>query len=228
VVSCAVSGRLDAFGEDDVVEFRRTVWPSPDSGWRSETVLVSETGAFATVELLTVFARRDGASNTRLLRAEVADDMAPRVDAPTCRRANVLRAVARSERAAAEAVEAPPHLSIPIGCESHTNGVGLMYFATFLAAFGTAEQICLAAPERPVLRTRETHFYGNIDVGDMLDVICSPASCHPDRLPVIAIDSQARRRSDGRLIASCRSRFVVSGETAADGTDCTKCDRPGL
>jgi probable biosynthetic protein (TIGR04098 family) len=226
-MSCAVSGRLDAFGEDDVVEFRRTVWPSPETGWRGETVLVSETEAFAMVELLTVFARRDGASNTRLVRAAVADDMAPRVDVSTCRRANVLRAVARAERAAAEAVEAPPHLSIRIGHEAHTNGVDLLYFATFFTAFGTGEQICFAAPEGPVLQTRKMHFYGNIDVGDTLDVTRGPTSCHPDRPCGIAIGSVARRRSDGRLVASCRSRFEVSDETAVDRDDCTNCEELG-
>ena len=63
VICCTLPRALDAFREDDVAEFRRTVWPGPETGWRSETVLTSHTGAIATGEPLAILARRDEPPN---------------------------------------------------------------------------------------------------------------------------------------------------------------------
>jgi probable biosynthetic protein (TIGR04098 family) len=207
VVPAHLTGRPEAFAEDDVVEFRRIVWPGPQTGWRSETVLTSRAGAHAVVELVTAFAKRDGTSSTALAGAIMPPDFTSLRDAPECRRALLLRASGRAGRAAAEAMEGPPHLSVRIERDRHMNGVALCYFASFVSCFIAAEALALPPGWKHMPRGRDVHFFGNLDAGDRLDITLHPVVSSLDGPAGVTVESAGRCRSDGEVIATCRSRY---------------------
>jgi probable biosynthetic protein (TIGR04098 family) len=133
----------------------------------------------------------------------VAQDAA---DGPVSRRARLLRATGRTARAAAEADPAPPHLSVRVCPETHMKGVGLMYFASFLDAFAQGGRAVLPpiAAAMPLV-SRGLHWFGTIDEGEILDLHGTTGARLSGAAPSIEATSSARRRSDGAVIAVCRT-----------------------
>ncbi len=207
VVSAKLQGSGTAFAEDDIATLGLVCAPSAANGWRSETIFRSESGAAMTVELLTAFAKRSGKSNTGLAAGDMPEALRPPRADPAGRRARILRARGRAERAAAEELEEPPHMSFPIVGRAQFNGVGLTYFANFNDFFDHAEAAAMppALDGMPSI-DREIHYFANIDAGDTLEIHTriSAAGIHP--VPVVECISHARRRSDGAVIAAARTR----------------------
>lgn len=211
VVSAVISGRPSDFSEDDLVGIRQITAPHPTNGWRSETLLVSDRDAFLSVELVTTFAKRTGPSNRNLAPADMPESLHVGGAAPEARRARLLRAMANAARAAAVADERPPHLSFVVCPEAHMNGVGLMYFANYIDCFAQSERNVLPplAQDMPLI-SREAHYFGNIDAEDFFDVHSEVGVTLLGASPRIETNSSARRRSDGTVIAVCKSVRAAS------------------
>jgi probable biosynthetic protein (TIGR04098 family) len=206
VVACEVRGDLHRFREDQTVSFRMPVRPSPRNGWRSRSVLSSEAGDSVAVDLVTAFAARAGASNRQLVASEFGGADLPAAGTADTRYADGLRAQGRSDRRAAEADDSPPHASFPVGREVDMNGVGLVYFANFVDFFARTESLVLhPAGPRLALAARRINYFGNIDCGDVLDVVGDVEIRDLAPCAEALVRSYARRRSDGRVIAVCES-----------------------
>ncbi|MBE9637367.1 LnmK family bifunctional acyltransferase/decarboxylase [Salipiger mangrovisoli] len=207
VVACTLKGDSAAFREDDLCQFVMTEPPSAQNGWRSQLQLRAP-GKLLCAEILTSFARRNGRSNVKLgvpdLKAMFQADRGH----AAARRAALLRTLGRHDRDRAQRENAPPHISFEILEDDHLNGVGLVYFASIHDMIERAERN--AAPEilcRFPMRNRRAHFFGNLDVGDRLEVTAR-ASVHslaPN--PAVTVQSHAKRASDGAVIACAESIY---------------------
>ena len=209
-VSARVTGSLDAFCEDDLVDLSLVRPPRPENGWHSRVLLRRLDGdGTAAVELVSRFARRGGPSNRRIEAAQMPDEMRSAPEEALPNAARVLRARARSLRKAAPPAGAPL-VSMPVLAEADLNGVGLLYFANFLRFFAAAEGAALAGSWRvPSVSLREVHWYGNADAGDRIDLTCA---LHVSRgTPDLTSHAflTARRASDDTLIAACETIRVL-------------------
>ena len=207
IVSARISGALDAFCEDMTVRLDMTQPPSPANGWHSR-LLLRGTGTSCrpsvSVELVSRFARRGGPSNRQIEAAEMAPDMTAPDAARLPRAAQVMRARSRSMRRAAPE-GGSPIARVAVLPEVDLNGVGLLYFASFLRFFAAAESAALPGPWRvPAPCLREIHWYGNADAGDWIELTCE---LHVSRTTPISIHAStcARRASDGVLVACCET-----------------------
>jgi probable biosynthetic protein (TIGR04098 family) len=208
VVAAVVSGRPSGFAEDEIVSVHHVTPPRAANGWRSETLLAGESGAFLTIEIVTAFARRNGSSNHALERARMPVALSSGGGSEGAR-ARLLQARGRAERAAALNDGRPPHLSFSICPETHLNGVGLMYFANFVDCFAQTERTVVPPlVAEMTLASRELHYFGNIDPGDALDVLSDVSVVRLHASPRVDVTSSARRRSDGAVIATCRSEWT--------------------
>ncbi|SDF97237.1 LnmK family bifunctional acyltransferase/decarboxylase [Alloyangia pacifica] len=207
VVACTLKGDAGAFHEDDICTFVQTEAPTARNGWCSRSDLRGPDGALST-EILTSFARRNGRSNAKLGTPELETMYKANHGHDAARRAAILRTLGRHDRDRALRDDGPPHMSFEIHEDTHLNGVGLVYFANIHDMIERAERN--AAPEIPgryPMQNRRVHFFGNLDVGDRLE-ICARASVQrisPDA--TVAIQSHARRASDGAVIASAESIY---------------------
>ncbi|WP_353471433.1 hypothetical protein PVT71_08900 [Salipiger sp. H15] len=207
VVACTVNGDARAFREDDECQLLMTEVPRAQNGWRSQCDL-SARGKSLRVEIMTSFARRNGRSNAELGAPDLGGAFRAERDHADARRTCLIRTLGHHDRARAAQDDAPPHLSFEIQEDTHLNGVGLVYFAIIHDMIEQAERN--AAPEfvgRFGMRDRRAHFFGNLDVGDRLDITArasakalSPAAC-------VLVRSHARRASDGRVIACAESIY---------------------
>lgn len=208
VVAVAVSGRADAFREDDVVELKLTQRPSPLNGWRSVTELRSVTGAEISVELVTTFATRGGASNHSLEPAKMSPELLAERGTLTSRRTDQIRRKGSLGRREAEADMTPPVLSVRISSHLHFNGVGLACFAGLHDLFVTAEASAIQTVCDPVhVGSRRIHYFGNLDTGDMLDIATKAESHLVEGESCQVMTSYAKRRADGLVVAVCESVF---------------------
>lgn len=206
VVAAEISGRADAFKEDDVVELRMTQRPSPLNGWRSVTELRSTTGATLSVELVTTFAVRAAKSNHSLEVATVAPEFMPEKGTMASRRADLIRRSGALARRDAEANMAPPQLSVRISSQLHLNGIGLACFAGIHDFFVNAEaNTAPVLPDDEAVLSRRIHYYGNLDAGDMLDISTSNETRLVEGRAARVAVSHARRRTDGLVVAVCES-----------------------
>jgi probable biosynthetic protein (TIGR04098 family) len=208
VVACIVTGRADVFQEDDVVELRQVQRPSALNGWRSVTELRATTGAVLSVELVTVFAARGGASNHSLETAVMPGDLMAERGTMTSRRTDQIRQMGSVDRRMAEADMLPPVLSVRISSHLHFNGVGLLCFANLHDVFVTAEAGAMPeATAGQMVSERCIHYFGNLDNGDMLDVClrCDKRPIEGDMQLVLT--SHAKRRADGLVVAVCESVY---------------------
>lgn len=208
VVACIVSGRTDAFKEDDVVELKQLQRPSTLNGWRSVFELRATSGASLSVELVTAFATRGGASNHSLETAKMSQEFVAERGTMTSRRTDQIRRHGSIDRRRAEAEMLPPVLSVRISSHLHFNGVGVACFASVHDLFVAAEANSnLEHAEYANVETRRLHYYGNFDNGDMLDISVS----HEERLvedeQCLVLVSNARRRADGLVVAVCESVY---------------------
>lgn len=208
VVAVVVSGRADMFREDDVVELKLVQRPSPLNGWRSVTELRSTAGTALTVELVTVFATRGGASNHALEAARMAPEFLAERGTMTSRRTDQIRRMGSLGRRDAEAAadRTPPVQSVRISSHLHFNGVGLACFARLHDFFVTAEASAMqAVSPHPHLESRRIHYFGNLDEGDMLDFATTAGTRLVEGKSCLVMTSRARRRADGLVVAVCES-----------------------
>lgn len=209
IVAVAVSGRADAFAQDDVVELKLAQRPSPLNGWRSMTELRSTTGAVLSVELVTAFATRGGTSNHSLEPARMAPEFLAERGTMTARRTDQIRRMGAIARREAEADMVPPNLSVRISSHLHFNGFGLACFAGAHDLFVTAEESSIKSfPQAPCVESRRIHFYGNVDTGDIVDIDTRSEGRLVEGKSCLVMTSYARRRADGLVVAVCES---VSG-----------------
>jgi probable biosynthetic protein (TIGR04099 family) len=214
VVVATVRGPLHLFREDDLLSIDMLVAPARETGWRSAWVARSGRGAVVSVELVAVFAKRAGTSNTVLNIADLAHEFLPNFDGAESKRAHVLRARGRSERAAVPEPGAPL-FSLPFLAHAHINGFGLMYFANFIDPFEHVERLAITRNFGTYrLASRQIHCFGNVDAGDWLDFDCSlrVAAIAPEA--EIVLTSTARRRSDDWIVAVCISTRQVANPGA--------------
>ena len=208
VVAVLLTGRTDAFKEDDVVELRMTQRPSPLNGWRSVTELQATTGAVLSVELVTSFAIRAAASNQSLEVARMSQELMTERGTMTSRRTDQIRRLGSASRRDAEADMASPVLSVQISSHLHFNGVGLTCFAAVHNLFMTAEDnVHPATPEENNLDHRRLHYFGNLDAGDKLDISSTCETRLVEGRSCLAIASYAKRRADGLVVAVCESVY---------------------
>ncbi len=215
VVAGAVRGAPEGFREDDLVVVDRKVAPRPETGWRGCWRLVASSGAAMTVEHVTVFARRGGASNIALAPA----DMPLRVKAERMS-ASAWRAAALLDRGRAAMAAPPPaprgRAFLQVFVPAHFNAMGLKCFANVLEPIERAERTALP-PHRQGgrLAAREVHNFGIIDDGDVLDVdyAVGEVGIGPDAALTLA--STVHRRSDSAVIAICLSNRGAAGPCAA-------------
>ncbi len=208
VVACIVSGRTDAFKEDDVVELKQVQRPSTLNGWRSVLELRATTGASLTVELISAFATRGGTSNHSLETANMAQEFVAERGTMTSRRTDQIRRLGSTDRRRAEAEMLPPVLSVRISSHLHFNGAGVACFAGIHDLFVAAETN--ANPEQAefaTVETRRLHYFGNLDGGDMLDISVSQEERLVDDKECLVLISNARRRADGLVVAVCESVY---------------------
>jgi probable biosynthetic protein (TIGR04099 family) len=147
-------------------------------------------------------AARDNRSVSRAVLAKLAGNVTPIPDAA---REMVLlgkRLRAGESEAcerlagAASALHAP---TVFLPCPSNDfNGADFLYFASFQAFIDRAEWQRHLFPEPPVLTRRDLHFYGNVNIGDSLEVHVLAENV--DEIG-IAHWCEVRRGSDGQKIA---------------------------
>lgn len=207
VVACTLNGDADAFREDDLCELTTTERPSAANGWRSQLDLTSH-GKSIRAEILTSFAKRDGPSNTALVTAELEDTFLTHRDHQDARRTGLIRRLGNGDRARAVKDSAPPHMSFEICQATHVNGVGLVYFANIHDMIARVEsnaipQLVKAYP----MRNRRVHFFGNLDVGDTLELTSRASVQSFSPSASVVVQSSARRASDGVVIACSESTY---------------------
>lgn len=208
VVACIVSGRTEAFKEDDVVELKQLQRPSTLNGWRSVIELRATTGVSLSVELVTVFSTRGGASNHSLETASMAQEFVAERGTVTSRRTDQIRRLGSIDRRRAEAEMQPPVLSVRVTSHLHFNGVGVACFAGIHDLFVAAEANSnLELTEFTHVETRRLHFYGNLDSGDMVDISVSVEERLVEGDEGLVMISNARRRADGLVVAVCESVY---------------------
>ncbi len=212
VVTATLSGSLQLFQEDTICRFRVVVPPTAETSWLSQIDLESADGQRVCVEIMTLFAALEGSSNVSLVKSAMSDDPPRSSTDPNAMRARNLQSLAKLELKRAGAQEVPPQLSFRISKSDHLNGVGLVYFAQFQTFFAHAEENAIPAmPDTYGLVARRVHYYGNLDPGDSLDLV-TEVSTNVENLPAWLIAfSSARRRSDGKVIATCESSYRVGG-----------------
>ena len=208
VVACNVSGRSDAFNEDDVVELVQMQRPSALNGWRSVIELRATTGAVLSVELVTVFATRGGSSNHALETANMAPELVAERGTLSSRRTDQIRRLGSTDRRRAEAEMLTPVLSVRISSHLHFNGVGVACFAGIHDLFVAAEANANPIPvDDARVETRRLHYFGNLDCGDMLDIAVRLEERLIDETNCLVMVSNARRRADGLVVAVCESVY---------------------
>lgn len=100
-------------------------------------------------------------------------------------------------------------IALPINPDRDLNGVGLLYFANYVAFLDAAERAALvasgafapAALDGRVTLRRQIGFYGNCRASDTLGIEVDAFALGADRL---LVHHRVRRQSDGRLIAVAR------------------------
>lgn len=208
VLALVVTGRTDAFKQDDVVELRLAQRPSALNGWRSITELRATTGTSLTVELVTCFAVRGGTSNHSLEHAMMAPELVTERGTMTSRRTDQIRRMGSAARRAAEADIGGAGLSVQISPHLHLNGLGLACFAVvhdlFIAAEGNASVVL---PTGAHFDHRRVHYFGNLDEGDRLDISTKCESRPFEGGTCLSIVSYAKRRADGLVVAVCESVY---------------------
>ena len=203
IVSAHFTGEPGAFAEDDEALVTQTRPPAPEGGWRSRMLVRRAGGPTVRIDLASRFARRDGPSNRELGAAAMPPALRP---APADRLPGGARALkARWASLRAAAPDAPPHVTLPVE-RADLNGVGLLYFASFVRFFAIAEAAAAAPVPLPPLRSREVHWYGNADAGDALDLSVELRADAPGAAPTLTTTTAARRRSDGALVAVAETR----------------------
>ncbi len=207
VVACTLNGDADAFNEDDTCEFMTTEYPSVSNGWRSQLDLISA-GKSIRVEILTSFAKRNGASNTRLAPAELGAEFLASWEQEDARRTKLIRMLGSRDRARAAQDTAPPHMTFEICPEGHLNGVGLVYFASIHDMVARSERNAIpdlvhAYP----MRNRRVHYFGNLDAGDALDLTSSASVQAFSPNASVVVQTHGRRRSDGSVIVCAESIY---------------------
>ncbi|MCA0941281.1 hypothetical protein LCM28_15520 [Salipiger pacificus] len=208
VVACTLDGDAARFREDDMCQLFMVEVPSAQTGWRSQFVLTSGTKTLG-VEILTSFARRNGPSNSELGAPELFERFRDERDHAAARRAGLIRRIGRHDRELAVRDEAPPHITFEINEDAHLNGVGLVYFAHIHDMIERAERN--AVPEYVgtyPMRNRRAHFYGNLDVGDRLEITARARARSLSPNPSVVVHSHARRASDGQVIACAESIYA--------------------
>lgn len=215
VVACVIHGDPAAFREDETASFDEVVAPTPATRWRGEYALASNRAAWMVVELVTAFARKAGPSNRDLAAADLSGAKAP-FCGRRMQRAGELRARAQELRQRFQNDTRPPHLTFPIYPDVHLNGMGLVYFANFVDFFLAAEANALPPTLAIAARRREIYYFGNLDAGDQLDVVCDVSVRSVAPVPHVVVEAAARRRSDGRTIAVWESERAVHAPLAAN------------
>ncbi|MEM1360647.1 MAG: hypothetical protein AAGF94_02895 [Pseudomonadota bacterium] len=208
VVACTVNGDASRFSEDDECQLRLTETPSAENGWRSQSDLTNAAGASLRAEILTVFARRRGASNCDLERANLDDELLGCRTSEAARRSHIIRRVGASDRALAKKDTDPPHRVVTISPELHVNGVGLVYFAVIhdeilQAETNSVPNLLKAWP----MRNRRIHYFGNLDPGDRMEITARAAAQAIGAAAAVCVSTHIRRASDGAVIATAQSIY---------------------
>lgn len=107
-------------------------------------------------------------------------------------------------------------VTLPINPDRDLNGVGLLYFANYVAFLDAAERAALlasgawtaAALDGRVTLRRRIAFYGNCRASDTLAIEVDAFGLAPDR---VLVQHRVRRQSDGRLIAVARVEKRLRG-----------------
>lgn len=206
VVAATVSGPLHLFDDDDLLRIDEHVRPTQETGWRSAWIARTHGGAIASVELVTIFAKRPPNGGVDLVTADLPHEFLPYFDTTQSERARQLRARGRAVRAKkAQKVpcEAPPDFSQPVTAAARFDGEAMMAFEEFADAFDHVERRA-AKDDRTHRRlaSRVIHFYGQAKTGDWLD-FTTEREASTDATVV-------RRRSDGGLLAICHTRTTAS------------------
>jgi probable biosynthetic protein (TIGR04098 family) len=205
VVACTVKGDARAFAEDDLCRFHLFEVPTAGNGWRSELALMSDRGAMLKTEIVTRFARRDGASNTSLVEADLEDHFRTPRNSGFASRSDLIRRLGEADRIVAEADGDVPFRTVPIERDIHIDGVGLVYFARIHDMVARCERGVLPvhAHSWPML-DRRMHFFGNLDAGDELAI---HARAEAEASTSAIVRSFVRRASDGAVIATAESLY---------------------
>lgn len=214
IVSVRIAGAVGVPNEDMRVRVDLVQAPSPCDGWHSRSPVRALEGsrrAPLSMNLVSDFMCRGGPSNTQLASAKMPAffDLAPRADRPCA--ASILRARSRSMRISAPPASAPL-ISLAVLAEFDLDGPGLLCFASFRRFFAAAEEAATPGAWRsPAISERETHWYGNVDPGDVLDLdrdlfVPRGSARHATRAFVTA-----RRASDGVLLATCEVARNANG-----------------
>ncbi len=208
VVACGIHGQTEHFHEDDDVRLELVQAPFAANGWLSRTRLAGTNGALLTVEIVTAFARRNGNSNRDLEIADMPTEFAPARAGKEARRAAMFRRLGASARWTAEGDKAPAHMTFPIKRSLHLNGVGLVYFAVLHDFIVESEANALPAlvAALPIV-DRRLHFFGNLDSGDRLDVLCRSSVWCTAPKPSVIVTSYGRRGSDGKVVVCAETHF---------------------
>ncbi|MEM1428460.1 MAG: LnmK family bifunctional acyltransferase/decarboxylase [Pseudomonadota bacterium] len=206
-VVCAVSaGRPGEFAEDDLVDLRPVIRPAPETGWRSETVLTSTSGGHLVVELITRFVKQKDGDSATLVPADMPAEFDVKPGAAKARRASLLLAAGRTALEEADDQPPPPHLSFAICPETDMNGVGQMYFANFIDVFGRAERNAIPPMiAKMSMLSREVHYFETADAGETIDVHSEVSLLRLGQASRIQTVSYARRTSDEKIVAICRT-----------------------
>lgn len=181
VIACTTLGRPDLFGGDDRVTLRQIRAPTEANRWTSENAAVSLKGATLRIELTTAAIGQVRPADPSFLRGR-----------------SVAVALLEQKRAL-------PSASLPIRSH-HLDGVGLADLSTLLALIRQAEREVLPreATGYAVIRS-ETLRLDDIAAGDTLDVFCETRLGRIAGIPRCWVETIARRRSDGAVVAAATS-----------------------
>lgn len=205
-ISAVICGRPEGFSSHEDSHVFQVTRPSAANGWRSETVLTASGDSFLTIELVTVLGEERRTPPIR--PAETASRHRPETSEPNRRRAEALRAMARRIRSSAYQEVVTEEISVRFCPERR--GCALDAFVGLIDLFGQREEDVLSAliSQAGRLEAREIHSFGDLPTGDRMEMRSAVRLHRGARTTRIEVTGSATRRSDGTVMAICRSTWT--------------------
>ncbi|MEO5795575.1 MAG: Pnap_2097 family protein [Rhodoferax sp.] len=207
------AGRLEQIAENDAFTITSQCLPVGRAQHYSRHLLQAQGQTAARVEMLSAFVRRaQPGSNRGVVRAAMADTSAQAPDPALWTAAEAFVRRGKEHRATEPTLaNAPAHILDFTPCPNNDfNGADLLYFSAFQAMVDRAEwawMLHTQPPGRPAaLREREMVFFGNLDLGDSVQIQLQPQVADEG---LLCHSSVLQRQSDGVCIARVVTRKLA-------------------
>jgi len=117
--------------------------------------------------------------------------------------------VGGGDRSTDEREKGPADIANTKNKERHINGLGRVYFAAAHDMSARAEANAVPGLGRAWVRhNRRVHFFGNLDVGDRLEITTKPRVQAIGTNAAVVVSSHGKRASDGAVIVVAESVYA--------------------